>query len=120
MSKETIKMLDAYILDLTEYSEDYSSTVNCKTVINELNKIKQSLIRESGEKWISVQDRSPESNDISCWHLINAKICDYEDEEFIVGEACYEGDGKWANGYNQDLNPTHWMPLPQPPNQSDS
>ena len=55
------------------------------------------------QEWISVKDRLPEKN---------ADVLIYNIEEY-VGTDFLTKDGKWF--WNEELPPTHWMPLPQPP-----
>jgi hypothetical protein len=54
-------------------------------------------------KWISVKDKMPE-----------------EGERVAITDGVYYGAGIKRHAYSDhwwmfDLNPTHWMPLPQPP-----
>ena len=64
----------------------------------------------NGGKWISVEDRLPENG---VW------VMAYQDCGWI-GVAQIEEDG-W-HWYTQDLvklsDPTHWMPLPEPPKEN--
>ena len=58
--------------------------------------------------WISVKDRLPKTGE-------RVLVC-----IGAVFEAFIDDDGKWQRYYSAPLNevlgePTHWMPLPQPP-----
>lgn len=55
------------------------------------------------QEWISVKDRLPEKN---------TDVLIYNIEEYI-GSDFLTKDGKWF--WNEELPPTHWMPLPEPP-----
>ena len=55
------------------------------------------------QEWISVNDRLPEKN---------TDVLIYNIEEYI-GSDFLTKDGKWF--WNEELPPTHWMPLPEPP-----
>ena len=60
------------------------------------------------QEWISVKDRLPEAGQ-------RVLVC-----IGAVFEAFIDDDGKWQRYYSAPLNevlgePTHWMPMPQPP-----
>ena len=60
------------------------------------------------QEWISVKDRLPETGE-------RVLVC-----IGAVFEAFIDDGGKWQRYYSAPLNevlgePTHWMPLPQPP-----
>ena len=55
------------------------------------------------QEWISVDDRLPEKN---------TDVLIYNIEEYI-GSDFLTKYGKWF--WNEELPPTHWMPLPEPP-----
>ena len=55
------------------------------------------------QEWISVKDRLPEKN---------TDVLVYTIEEYI-GTDFLTKDGKWF--WNEEIPPSHWMPLPQPP-----
>ena len=66
--------------------------------------------------WISVNDRLPEDG----WQvLIYSKRKDYRRLTVIVSprRGMYIGDGDWIAVQDWDVRPTHWMPLPAPPEQ---
>ena len=61
-----------------------------------------------GSRWISVKDRLPEPGE-------RVLVC-----IGAVFEAFIDDAGKWQRYYSAPLNevlgePTHWMPLPEPP-----
>jgi hypothetical protein len=67
-------------------------------------------------EWISVDDRLPE---ITTPVLVYCKvygrfIATYED----IGAGAKWGNWKDSNGNLGILPPTHWMPLPEPPSQT--
>lgn len=44
----------------------------------------------------------------------------YEEEKVVDGQVAYRVEGWWLDGFNHPFNrppfmPTHWMPLPDPP-----
>lgn len=57
-------------------------------------------------RWISVEERLPEDMED-----VLVKVC------AIIDIGYYDERGKcWEMyGYEGDCNPTHWMPLPEPP-----
>ena len=64
-------------------------------------------------KWISVKDKLPGEKQ---WVLIRVACSDY----FNVEQGMYRGDERWMNCWcanrHNDLYPvTHWMPLPESP-----
>ncbi len=75
-------------------------------------------------EWISVKDRLPEKQDPV---LVYVPPCSHNGEEYIgyVGMAyyTYSVNGGWWGGTDGSVygaigiipNPTHWMPLPEPP-----
>lgn len=93
---------------LVELIWEASSLVN-----NELPTVEQMaerLIKQgvTVQEWISVKDRLPKTGE-------RVLVC-----IGAVFEAFIDDDGKWQRYYSAPLNevlgePTHWMPLPQPP-----
>jgi len=69
--------------------------------------------RESG--WISVEDRYPDGSKkdggISDWFNVYVKI----EDDWQVAEACYISENTFCNQWGDNINVTHWMPLPNPP-----
>lgn len=69
---------------------------------------------ESQSKWISVDDRLPENDD---------EVLVYNHRDGInLGEFDLEKVGPYNRGWQTyydwapHMSPTHWMPLPKPPN----
>ena len=64
-------------------------------------------------EWISVEDRLPEVGE-NCLtsHMDFGGCC--------IETYCYSffKDGVWGNYGNEDVNVTHWQPLPPPPDNS--
>lgn len=71
-------------------------------------------------KWISVNDRLPETPDnvLAVW---NGRVCIMSYFPLIEGGQTYRVwayvyDGINGDGvYDGDYRPTYWMPIPQPP-----
>ena len=59
------------------------------------------------QQWIPVTERLPEKN---------TDVLIYNIEEYM-GTDFLTKDGKWF--WNEELPPTHWMPLPEPPKEGD-
>ena len=76
-------------------------------------------------KWVKCSDRMPESKEIVL--VFQTRY----DEDYIyksafikndpnLTEDCFMGIDEWDTiDYDQCFDPTHWMPLPQPPNVSE-
>ncbi len=69
-------------------------------------------------EWTSVEDRLPEDGRQV---LVYSKRKNYGDFTAIVSprRGMYVGDGDWITLQDWDVKPTHWMPLPSPPEVSD-
>ena len=63
-------------------------------------------------EWISVKDKlPPENTDVLIWFKRNAAVGVIINCEWNVNS----GDG-WVTGvFEDDVQPTYWMPLPEPP-----
>ena len=59
-------------------------------------------------KWISIRDRLPESV------FNNYVLCITKGFVPYVGIYNAFGNNKWTS-YGDEVRPTHWMPLPEPP-----
>jgi len=74
-------------------------------------------------KWISVKDRLPNKNDlviVGYHEKIRAKVDNLYDYTWVCAGQIND-DGKWYNQWQDsetepEIYPTHWMPLPKPPN----
>ena len=64
-------------------------------------------LRASAPKWISVEDRLPEQGEEA--------ICIAADGDMMIGK--YTEWGWMFPCYFEDL--THWMPIPEPPEEGD-
>jgi len=68
-------------------------------------------------KWISVKDRLPEIGDDS------PLVYPRKYHTTATYNHCGDLNGKWtvddANGYEYEVDVTHWMPLPEPPTEED-
>ena len=69
-------------------------------------------------EWIRVEDRLPEDG---VQVLIYSKLLRHDGLVEIVSprRAIYHGDGHWTSLVSFDYKPTHWMPLPDPPEADD-
>lgn len=59
-------------------------------------------------EWISVKDKMPEE-DVDV--LVRIDPSNSDQEIFVTSLFC----GRFYNWYDQEVNVTHWMPLPNPP-----
>ena len=67
--------------------------------------------------WISVKDRVPEEGEyVLILEPIDKEILEYQ-ERFNVAH-WLDGMG-WIDWCADDVSPTHWMPLPEPPKPED-
>ena len=75
-------------------------------------------------EWISVKDRLPDEDDINDYLITDGKRC-------FVGFYHHKAKGwdnftlgwiqeYYADGEVDDIEITHWMPLPEPPKESDT
>lgn len=64
-------------------------------------------------EWIKIEDQVPERN-TPCllWHPSYGIVYGGFDED---GEFCGNYGGRWEPETLPYNNPTHWMPLPEPP-----
>lgn len=71
-------------------------------------------------EWISVNDRIPESIDrVLTWHPSWGHLIGYHDMYLWVACGVHCTTAPYSNNQeNYDEIPTHWMPLPEPPNKS--
>lgn len=78
-----------------------SINVRVPNVVRNGDVVPQNTVSNEGEKWVSVDDRLPEAYEtIISYNIHTDEVStDYIDDE-----------KRW-----DVLNPTHWMPLPQPP-----
>ena len=69
-------------------------------------------------KWISVEDELPDTGFVPCDSCsLNVILYDPENEQPCEGWFCFVGGAvKWNSyTYGEDIKPTHWQPLPPPP-----
>ena len=68
----------------------------------------ESIMDGMGFGWISVEDRLPETKGV---------YIAFRNKAGYSYPVHYFGDGKWATILGTELwnKPTHWMPLPEPP-----
>lgn len=74
-------------------------------------------------EWISVQDRLPAKDDHTEYLITDGEHCfvgSYRHkakawDSHILGWIQMQSGGKWV-----DVEITHWMPLPEPPKESDT
>lgn len=65
-------------------------------------------------EWISVKERLPEANDeVWAWTVFHDSDQEYGDTSWL------QDDGTWAMGSAKNFTVTHWMPLPEPPKQTE-
>lgn len=99
--------------------------MNDKELINHLQKKNAEYIEtiqalKTG--WISVNDRLPEEDDITNYLVTDG-------EYYWVGYYRYDAEAwdsftmgwlgqVYADGTNESANITHWMPLPEPPEEA--
>lgn len=63
--------------------------------------------KKDAVKWIPVTERLPErNNDVLIYNI-----------EGYIGTDFITKDGKWF--WNEELPPSHWMPLPEPPKEGE-
>lgn len=74
--------------------------------------------------WISVKERLPDDGVevLACYNNIY-KVLDKKIDSFEIEMLRYfsSGIGKWVDRTNYEyVGITHWMPLPEPPKESDA
>ena len=99
----TQKDKERVIAALEEYKGDSTGLIaatveDCQSVVRE-------MVVEDG--WIPVTERLPEIED-------DVLVCTAEG---YIGTDYIHQEGKWF--WNEELPPTHWMPLPKPPREGD-
>ena len=77
-----------------------------------VERIKKLPTVEPNGEWISVKDRlPPEDLDVLIWFKRSAAV-----GAFINGDWCVNSGDEWVTGVNEDeVQPTYWMPLQEPP-----
>ena len=100
---DVIELLVGALRDALEEAEKQKT-------LSEMNRILMEEVVKLMPEWISTKDRLPEDTD----RFYLAYMPRYH--EYIIAE--HEGDGVWADRAdlaNVTGDVTHWMPLPEPP-----
>ena len=83
-------------------------------------------------KWISIKDRLPEKDGNYLCYLECGAVCEAAFDSTIASKGEEFPFGEWVGVYNSDTRDftdryweeydaiTHWMPLPEPPKDSDA
>lgn len=48
-------------------------------------------------------------------HILNVATAEFTNGRWIVSPTAWDGDGDTGGLADLDFEPTHWLPLPQPP-----
>lgn len=102
-----LKILKGFTLRVIAYANDSEEFKN--TIICHLESIEPKL--SEAEKWISVEERLPEEN----IEVLGYIKYEYYDETEKCCDVVRLKQGKWDNFVYDNLDVTHWMPLPNPP-----
>jgi len=76
-----------------------------------LEKLASEIVESISDKWISVDERLPRN-----------KVCVFAVRKNCTGQPYYAAfvDGQWKDLVsNTNIEVTHWMPLPDPPKESE-
>jgi hypothetical protein len=51
------------------------------------------------------------------WYMTSLRVLVWRPNCAEIGHYSYteRGKGRWQSEYGRNINPTHWMPLPEPP-----
>lgn len=103
--------------ELIDKIKDYVNGYVLNLNKDEVNYLLQAL---SQSEWISVEDRLPETED-NVLAVLNGELCtmsyfNFNHDGEVIKVWGYSFDGITGDAiYDDDYEPTHWMPLPQPP-----
>ena len=68
-------------------------------------------------EWISVEDRFPKKNTLVAWLKMNKPIGNGVNKQWIsmVDSVCFAGNHDGYHKAVDQIDATHWQPLPEPP-----
>lgn len=108
---KAIAVLECMAVDITsalaEMAEENPMAEVLKQRIEAIDTAQSALGEQS--RWISVEDRLPDP----CTPVLFFRKNKYNAKCVEIG--FYVGDGRWSKGGWYSKSPTHWMPLPDPP-----
>ena len=111
------KQIISWLLDKAARAQDHSYA----RMLNQAAKRLKEL--EEKQRWIPVAERLPELYQ-ECFVLVKMKYEWEKDYEYNVDSGCYVGEHGYIGNFNtnndwnegqDDIQITHWMPLPEPP-----
>ena len=116
------KQIISWLLDKAARAQDHSYA----RMLNQAAKRLKEL--EEKQRWIPVAERLPELYQ-ECFVLVKMKYEWEKDYEYNVDSGCYVGEHGYIGNFNtyndwnegqDDIQITHWMPLPEPPKEVDN
>lgn len=113
-SDDGCRIIRSSIEQLEKLSRELATSEAARTELwKQLVSARQELAEVKAERsWISVKDRLPEltmpPHDVLVYHDLNCGM--------FIDRAWYSHEkDKWRSAVGMNLNVTHWMPLPAPP-----